>query len=404
MAYDSLIEAYNIACDVKNKIDTLYKDKSMDQVIHGGNAFKKEVLADSVFLLKNAMDKLLTSIDMNGLSKDQNKSNDYVRKSDLQNIFDSMIPVMADKLKDRLFPSESSSFSGPTVSNVVSDTKKTDHVIVVHGENGENKFSGFDDTKWNEIVKKDLSSKLKSVPIKSSVKTQSGKACLFVDNESAVSQVKEALQSEYNVEVNRSKKVAPKVKMFNIDTSVYQKDSAEKLKNDILEKNNGMKLLYDSKNDNFSLDVILINTDNKFAILKMGEGLRSYVRENSNRIYLNLTSHVVKDNFHLTQCFKCQKFGHKAGSSHCSDIQICLYCSKEHRSAECPVKKDPHHHNCSNCFSSSEFRKHSHGHRANSLQCPIFINETEQLMRKTAGVTQDDFLRFRTKVQNKQVI
>jgi len=397
MAYDNLIEAYNIAKDVKTSFDAQYKDKSLDEVLRTSH-FKRETLADSAFSLKSALDRLIVNLDKYGLTK-KDESQDFVTKPDLKSIIESIIPTVIDKVKDTLLP-EKNQANVPSSSDSVQVSpnipNKSDHVIVVSGENGDR--DGFNDTQWTDVVKKDLSYKLKSIPIKNTIKTHDGKACLFVEDESTVNDVRNALQSDYNVEVNRSTKRLPRVKMFDIDTSVYDKNSADKLKNDILEKNIGMKQLYDCNNPKYILDVVLINTDYNFAIIKLGEGLRSYVKDKGNRIYLDLTSHSVKDHFHLTQCYQCQVFGHKAGSSHCSGSQVCLYCAKSHRSSECPVKNDKKHHACSNCFSHTEFRANYRGHHANSMHCPYYIRQMEQMMRKTAGVFQNDFLQFQTKL------
>ena len=71
--------------------------------------------------------------------------------------------------------------------------EKSDHVIVVHGEVGDANFDGFNDNKWNTIVKRNLSSKLKSIPIKNSLKTKdlrSPQRLLFVENEETMNQIR----------------------------------------------------------------------------------------------------------------------------------------------------------------------------------------------------------------------
>ena len=148
--------------------------------------------------------------------------------------------------------------------------EKRDHVIVVHGEVGEDNFAGFNDNQWNTVVKRNLSSKLKSIPIKNSVKTKDGKACLFVKNEETMNEVKEALKDEYNVETNKakSKKIYPKLKMFDLDTSVYNENGMDKLKADILDKNTGIKRTYENRDVDNLFEVLFINTKFNYAILK----------------------------------------------------------------------------------------------------------------------------------------
>ena len=137
--------------------------------------------------------------------------------------------------------------------------------------------------------------------------------------------------------------------MFDLDTSVYNENETNTLKADILDKNAGIKRVYENKDIDTLFEVLFINTKFNYAILKMSEHMRAAIKKQGNRVYLGLTSHITKDSFHVTQCFKCQKFGHKSGSPHCSGIQVCLYCSKNHASAECTVKEDNNKHACSNC-------------------------------------------------------
>ena len=329
-------------------------------------------------------------------------SETFVRKCELQSMLETIIPKITESVKEKL--AEPVKQSAECSSKSHSDNiEKRDHVVVVHGEIGENRFSGFNDNQWNDVVKKNLSTKLKSIPIKKSLKTREGKACLFVENEKTMNDVKEALQDQYNVEVNKakSKAILPKVKMFDLNTSVYTKESTEKLKNDILEKNVGINAAY--QEDGSFFEVLFIDTKFNFAILKMSENMRAVMKGQGNRIYLDLTSHAVKDNFHITQCYQCQKYGHKAGSPHCSGIQVCLYCSESHLSKECPVKEDRSKHACSNCKISPHFKGNAHGHQSNSIFCPVFIKETETVIKKTAGISSNDFLSHQKRLHNRQV-
>ena len=82
---------------------------------------------------------------------------------------------------------------------------------------------------------------------------------MFVEGESAANDVRNALQSNYNIEVNQRNRFLPKVKMFDLDPSLYSKDSTSKLKEDILANNRGLRKLHDS-DVKYSLDVVIIST------------------------------------------------------------------------------------------------------------------------------------------------
>ena len=402
MEIDCLIPIVNEATAAKKRIDDVFKEKSLDVVMREGGNYKRELLAELVFDLKSALTNLLNGIQQHGLLSVINPSDAFVRKDELQSMLESIIPKITESVKERLTgplpqPAECCIKEQTTVN-----AEKRDHVVVIHGEIGDNNFSGFNDDQWNTVIKKNLSSKLKSFPIKKSLKTKEGKACLFVENENTMNEVKEALQGQYNVEANKakSKAIYPKVKMFDLDTSVYTKESTDILKKDILDKNMAINGAYQETGSFF--EVLFIDTKFNFAILKMSENIRAVIKSHGNRVYLDLTSHAIKDNFHVTQCYKCQKFGHKADSPHCSGIQVCLYCSGNHLSKECGVKNDQSKHVCSNCKISPQFKNKACGHQSNSIFCPVFMKETETVMKKTAGLTSDDFLRHQERLHKRQ--
>ena len=100
----------------------------------------------------------------------------------------------------------------------------------------------------------------------------------------------------------------------------------------------------------------------------------------------------VKDHFHAVQCFSCQEFGHKVGDDVCKhkDTQnaTCLYCSGNHQSKSCPVKKDASKLCCANCHNSknAEIRENAHGHTTTSMACPIAIQQMNLLKNRTQGL------------------
>ena len=386
---------------VQKNIEAVFKNKDLQTVMREGSTFKRELLAESVFNLKETLSVLIESVEKCGITS--TPTCDYVKKDELKDMLVSLIPMISESVKNQL--NEPCSHQPVEIEKVTSPaSEKRDHVIVVHGEVGNSNFDGFNDSQWNTVVKKKLSSKLKSIPIKNSLKTKDGKACLFVENEATMNEVREALKDDYNVETNKAKsnKIYPKLKMFDLDTSVYNENDTDKLKADILDKSMGIKCVYETSDIDTLFEVIFINTKFNYAILKMSEHMRDAIKKQKNRVYLDLTSHITKDNFHVTQCFKCQKFGHKSGSPHCSGIQVCLYCGGNHKSSECKVKDDTSKHSCSNCKMTSEFAHQAHTHQSNSYQCPVYLKETETVIRKTAGISTDDFLMYRAKLYPRQ--
>jgi len=240
---------------------------------------------------------------------------------------------------------------------------------------------------------------LKDVPIKNTIKTKTGKACIFVNNEHIL-ETQNALKDTFNIEISNAKKnkILPKMKIFDIDTSIYKKDSKQLLVDQILAKNKQISETLNLDHDSI-LQVVMINEENKYAIVKVSENIRKIIKDNGNRIFLNLSTHYVKDNFHVIQCYKCQKYGHKIGSDHCSGKEACLYCSEKHRSSECKVKHQKENHKCSNCLTNQKYG--SYDHKATSQKCPVLMNELESIIRRTSGISESDILDFMKKMKGK---
>ena len=149
-----------------------------------------------------------------------------------------------------------------------------------------------------------------------------------------------------------------------------------------------------------SFDVMFIDVKWKYAIIKVSQEIRNVINK-TNRICIDMESVRTRDHFQPTQCYACQKHGHKQGSPECSlnntDISICLYCGENHQSKTCPVKKDIEKHRCVNCMHSSvSDHKQNCNHTSTSLSCPYVIKETNSLVSRTAGLddaTAKKFLR-----------
>ena len=123
-----------------------------------------------------------------------------------------------------------------------------------------------------------------------------------------------------------------------------------------------------------------------FAIAKVSP--KTYHRLiNEGRIFLDLSSHKITEHFVPIQCFKCQEFGHISGSPFCKikDLLVCLYCSGNHKSANCQLKKDKKAHKCSNCekHPNQTIKKNARTHSSTNKQCPCYINEVEKLKKLT---------------------
>ena len=71
---------------------------------------------------------------------------------------------------------------------------------------------------------------------------------------------------------------------------------------------------------------------------------------------MDMNSHQVTDHFHILQCFKYQRFGHKSNCKLCpiakSEDSFCLYCSSKRKSNACLCTNDTNEYYCYNCKKS----------------------------------------------------
>lgn len=69
----------------------------------------------------------------------------------------------------------------------------------------------------------------------------------------------------------------------------------------------------------------------------------------------------------VTQCYKCQSFGHTAPN--CNKLPKCVRCTEQHNVKECPLSKEQEElHRCANCNGN---------HRASNRQCPIYVRQAQ---------------------------
>ena len=137
-------------------------------------------------------------------------------------------------------------------------------------------------------------------------------------------------------------------------------------------------------------EILFINDKHSFAMAKVHPDIRTLLRNAGNRLFIDLTSCVVSDRLYLVQCYTCQEFGHKTGSTQCKSAQnpVCLYCSGPHQSKNCGVKNEREKHKCSNCAKSSNsaIKAKACGHTSTSFLCPFVQNEARSLMSKTMSM------------------
>lgn len=239
---------------------------------------------------------------------------------------------------------------------------------------------------WTEVVKKDVRSTLKNVPV---IKAHNGK--LSFKTKEDMDTAREALSGKYSVTMKTQevKKLDPKLTLMDIDPDISSK---EELQEKILDKNDDLRKLIDAGG---SCSVIYLDQEKNMAVLRVSTEIRQHIKKNGDRICVDLQQHRVRDRFHVIQCFHCQAYGHKSGSDYCrqsSDKPICFYCAGSHSSKDCKDKKNKTTTSvkCYNCSISRnpEERRKCKTHNATDTLCPFFIREKERMMSRTPGTEE----------------
>ena len=251
-------------------------------------------------------------------------------------------------------------------------------VALIVEEKEEEKFT---EKTWSEVVRGKVSKKLVNVPVRSNKVSINGKGVITFDSESSRKIAQELLSKDYNVSV--PEKILPKILIRHLDG--FTKEDKINLQNKVLEKNEVISSFVD---DGKVFEILFINEKAMTAVAKVSPEIKNYL---SKKRYLNIDmrSHRVEAHFHVFQCFRCQKFGHKADSEQCplkdSNDNVCLYCNEDHKSSECPFKKDKSKHKCSNCL---EKGSKSHNHSSISNVCPFYLRALQAVKDNTLSFQQ----------------
>ena len=355
------------------------KGKTHTQLVKNGS-YKREQLAEALVKVMEICDKTMTMYE-NEVSSPIT-ADTIVPK--VQDAIGNMVPTLVSEIMKNSVHTNNKEI-GHSSSIVSSKTDMERHVIVIKEKEDGSKFN---EHTWAGVVKGTLQTELQNIPVNKSLLSKDGHGCLFFPNKKAQAEAKLALEPLFEVTTDSrpKKRVMPKIKVFDIDTEIYSDKPI--LKQAILHKNPEIAEII-SNDDDFG--IILIDTSNRYAILKVSPNIRKAMISRG-KIYLGMQSLRVRDHFQPLQCFTCQEHGHKQGSTDCKlvgkEVNICLYCSGNHFSRDCTVKKKSDQHVCSNCkHSSNSEHKRNSSHKSTSFRCPFVIKEVNSLIQRTTGIS-----------------
>jgi hypothetical protein len=165
---------------------------------------------------------------------------------------------------------------------------------------------------------------------------------------------------EAGFKVEDPKANRPKLMIYDVPTDLQDVD----LREDLLRRN-----LDDVGFSKAELDTAQV----RFRLGPKGKGASHVVIEAcegitkalliQGRVYLNMSSHKVKEFIDVNRCYKCQGYGHRAQG--CNRPVMCGHCGmSDHAFKECPNKAKKAV--CCNC----KARKRPDQHPANDPKCP----------------------------------
>ena len=281
-----------------------------------------------------------------------------------------------------------------------STKKSVKHSILIKPNEvteGDETTNVFSNESWTTVVKNSIKPSLKNIPVDKTMMTRKGTGIIFFPDEQSRNAAADNLKKTCHVEVQNKnmKNILPKLKISGIPKEYFENVDKNTLRSAILEKNVSLQeLVTEGKK---VLDVIFVNDekDDKYCygVIKVDEHIKNAIISQGMKIYIGLSSCRVSERYHLLQCYQCQEFGHKKGSLECtlhtSQVTICLYCSGNHASKDCQVKKDLKATKCHNCATSkiNSHRQNCTGHTSTSTSCPILQQALKAVMNRTVGTS-----------------
>ena len=253
----------------------------------------------------------------------------------------------------------------------------------------ENDAGKISSDEWKTVVRKDVKGALKTVPVvkagTSMSKDGTSTTKLHFHCKNDMDRAAKALESKYKVTAKSedNKKLDPKVTITGIDPDI--KDSKTLLE----ELRNKNSFIADGEPDD--LKVVFFDQKEHFAVLSVSVKMRGIIKDNNDKLCVGLEKFLVKDRYHVIQCYHCQEFGHISSSPFCKkkdDAPTCFYCAGNHASKDCEKKKsrDTAAVKCSNCAKSKirAERESCTTHKASDVLCPSFVREKMRVMTRTS--------------------
>ena len=217
-------------------------------------------------------------------------------------------------------------------------------------------------------------------------------------------EINHQLAHENGVTVRMSKKLLPKLTVRNVIQDVFRgidltDDTSrtlqkERIIDQIKKRNPGIASLCQ---DGHTLEVIYLK-DTRFGKyytvgLKVSPSIRRYLLvEQGGRLFIGNQCYPFEDRFFIQVCYHCQNAGHMSNT--CpkkTQKPVCMYCSNDHLSKECPNKNNRSQYKCHRCACSENvnFSSNANTHTTNDPYCPVTLIDIEKLQANTEYLSKN---------------
>ena len=332
---------------------------------------------------------------------DITKNNDFEQiateiKKELKDYIKTEISSLIDLINGRVnqndpsYPGGSELTNNTTANKIFEPAQSKKHVLLL--KPNEETDSNFSETAWTSL-QTTIKPKLKHIAVTKSTRTNDGKGVLIFPSSKLRDEAALTLEGtcSFQSQDKDTKFLYPKIKICGIPKESFQKLDKTLIKESILEKNHEINKLV--TNDKQIFEILFWNDETDpdycYAVAKVDEKIKKQIELQGQKLYIGLSSCRVYERYHLIQCYQCQGFGHKKGSSNCSlfkkEESICLYCAEKHTSKSCTNKKKSK--KCYNCLNAKDSRvkENCNGHNTTSHTCPVLQQALKLTMNRTIG-------------------
>ena len=378
--------------------NTMQKDilSKLEQIIEQN----EQIIEENKNLVKKNDELLIINVELKTSLECTEKALNELKFS-TTNISQNMDKIQDEisKIDDKITKiTKGDSFIKPSNSIKTSEQNETKrHTIILSPENEADSSN----STWSDIARTNITKKLSNVQINKLTLTKTGQYYINLPNKKSQERAIECLKEDFKVKAEtKTIGLTPKITICDLDPENYCSKSQTKLRTDILSKNMEIQKLVEEGKTFEIIFIKEVDQGNNQAVVKIDPEILNLLNDLSKNkksnavIFIGNTVCRFYNRFHILQCYRCQSFGHKKGSSSCplasSSLNTCLYCSKNHPSKECKYKKQPESFKCANCtrFSSEEDGEYNACHTTTDHSCPIYQKQIEHVLKRTRGMGQ----------------